>query len=452
VTGPADDARRHNARIGEVLDHKYEIVRWVGEGAMGVVFEARHRVIGRRFAIKFLHVNLTGRSSVVMRFRREAEAAARLEHENVVAVVDVGTSEDGTPYLVMEYLDGENVARVLERDGPFPAGKAVQLALQVCAGLEAAHEHGIVHRDLKPENLFLRRTVVKIVDFGIAKLISGTLEGGTYSGLTLGTPFYMSPEQARGDSSVDHRTDIYALGVILYELLSGEKPHPGNNATAVLFHLLKQDASPLSALRPDLPQGLAEVVHRAMAYEPDARFQTVPAFVEALAPFATAADSPPSVEPRRPAIGAQPASVTASSTGPVLATGHDVPPATHGVWSRRAAVALAGLLLLGVVAGVIALTRLNSGTDGVAMPDTKPAAARLEPASARENAAPAPESVALAPAPEAAPPAPSATALPSASPQLSSRAQPPAIPSSRPRGTAVTRPPPPPTHEDLYAP
>jgi serine/threonine-protein kinase len=288
---PAPGHVDRTRRIGEVIGDKYGIVRRLGEGGMGVVYEVRHRAIGRRFAMKFLHVEVASRPSMVDRFRREAETAANLPSENVVAVLDFGTCEDGSPYLVMEYLEGEDLAKLLRRTGPLPVGRAIDFVTQVCRGLRVAHRRGVVHRDLKPENLFVhhdpdRGEIVKILDFGIAKLIAQV--GGetrTQSGLTLGTPFYMSPEQARGDACIDERTDIYALGVILYELLSGEKPHPGSNATAVLFHLLKHPPVRVEALRTGLPTGLGDVIHRAFAFEAAERFPSIDALATALAPF-----------------------------------------------------------------------------------------------------------------------------------------------------------------------
>ncbi len=209
------------------------MVRLLGSGGMGEVYEAQHSSIGRRFAIKFLHPLLAGNSEVVARFQREAQAAGGLENENIAAVVDIGTADDGAPYLVMEYLEGEDLAHLLVRGGPLPVPRAAYIIIQACRGLAAAHSRGIVHRDLKPENLFICKRndgsdLVKVLDFGIAKLHTGRPGTGlTQTGTTMGTPFYMSLEQARGAKEVDHRTDIYALGVILYEILSGTKPHPG---------------------------------------------------------------------------------------------------------------------------------------------------------------------------------------------------------------------------------
>ena len=280
-----------NTRVGKILGGKYRLVRLLGAGGMGEVYEAQHELIGRRFAIKFLHPQLASNSEVVARFQREAQAAGGLENENIAAVVDAGTADDGAPYLVMEYLDGEDLAHLLMRGGALPLSRAVFIMIQACRGLAAAHGRGIVHRDLKPENLYICRRndgsdLVKVLDFGIAKLHTGRASTSlTQTGTTMGTPYYMSLEQARGAKEVDHRTDIYALGVILYEMLSGAKPHPGESYNAILYHVLTQEPAPLDSMRPDLPPSLSAIVQKAMAREPGDRYASVAEFMEALIPL-----------------------------------------------------------------------------------------------------------------------------------------------------------------------
>jgi serine/threonine-protein kinase len=287
-----------DTRVGRTAGGKYRLVRLLGSGGMGEVYEAQHSSIGRRFAIKFLHPLLAGNSEVVARFQREAQAAGGLENENIAAVVDIGVADDGAPYLVMEYLDGEDLAHLLVRGGPLPVPRAAYIIIQACRGLAAAHGRGIVHRDLKPENLFICKRndgsdLVKVLDFGIAKLHTGRPGTGlTQTGTTMGTPFYMSLEQARGAKEVDHRTDIYALGVILYEILSGTKPHPGESYNEILYHVISKDPAPLDSVRPGLPPGLAAVVHKAMAREADDRYASAADFTAALIPFAGRAVTP----------------------------------------------------------------------------------------------------------------------------------------------------------------
>ena len=276
-------------RVGKVVGGKYRLTRRLGEGGMGEVYEAQHMVIGRRFAIKFLHAYLAQNPETMTRFQHEAETAGSIEHENIGAALDFGTADDSTPYLVMEYLEGEDLARLLVRLGPLPVARATYIIIQACRGLVAAHAREIIHRDLKPENLFIcRRTdgsdLVKVVDFGIAKLRSKVTV--TKSGTTMGTPCYMSLEQAKGAKEVDHRTDIYSLGVILYEILANARPFPGESYNEVLYNLFSTEPVPLDSLRSGLPAGLAEVVHRAMAREASDRFASAAAFADALVPYA----------------------------------------------------------------------------------------------------------------------------------------------------------------------
>ncbi len=276
-------------RAGKIVGGKYRLSRRLGEGGMGEVYEAQHTVIGRRFAIKFLHAYLAQNPETMTRFRHEAETAGGIEHENIGAALDFGTADDGTPYLVMEYLEGEDLARLLVRNGPLPVARATYIIIQACRGLTAAHARGIVHRDLKPENLFICRRndggdLVKVVDFGIAKL--RTKLTVTQSGVTMGTPCYMSMEQAKGAKEVDQRTDIYSLGVILYELLTAARPYPGENYNEVLFNLFTNEPAPLDLLRPGLPVGLCDVVNRAMAREARNRFDSAAALADALVPYA----------------------------------------------------------------------------------------------------------------------------------------------------------------------
>jgi len=221
---------------------------------MGTVYAAQHIIIKRRFAVKFLHAELARRRDALARFRREAEAAGALESENVAAVVDFGIATDGAPYIVMEYLEGCDLGRLLSSQGPLPVERAADLVVQACTGIQGAHAAGVIHRDLKPENLFICRRsdgtdLLKIVDFGIAKLRSGDageVLTGTWD--VVGTAAYMSPEQARGEADLDPRTDVYALGVILYKLLSGRTPHPGDSYNAVLHHISTEEALPLEGV------------------------------------------------------------------------------------------------------------------------------------------------------------------------------------------------------------
>lgn len=288
--------------LGKVISGKFRVVRLLGRGGMGCVYEAVNIKLGRRVALKrILPVHMTN-AEIVSRFEMEAKAAGGLLHENILAVTDFERAEDGTPYLVMELLEGQSLSALLKRVPFLDSRSALGLVVQACRGLAKAHEAGIVHRDLKPANIFLCQRadgteLVKILDFGIAKLKGAPPDGEntTRPGSIIGTPKYMSPEQARGDLAIDARTDVHALGVILYEALSNKLPHPGINDAQVLYHLQTTDPIPLSQHRPDLPAALCAVVAEALASDPDKRIPSAQALEQALLdvccePCARAAD------------------------------------------------------------------------------------------------------------------------------------------------------------------
>ncbi len=274
-----------------MLDGKYALVRLLGQGGMGEVYEARHTKIGRLVAVKFLHGEFAKNPEVARRFENEARAAGEVQHENIAGVYDVGALPDGTQYLVMEFLEGEDLDRLLRRERKLPLSRAADLLMQACHGLEVVHRRGIVHRDLKPANLFLTRRasgadLVKVLDFGIAKLRRPEGDASaTGTGVALGTPYYMSPEQARGGRDIGTRSDVYALGVIFYELLSGRRPHDGGSLLEILHHILTKPPRPLEEVCPDLPEPVYGLVRKAMALNPAGRFGGVGELAEALAPF-----------------------------------------------------------------------------------------------------------------------------------------------------------------------
>jgi serine/threonine protein kinase len=329
------------SRIGEVVGGKYRIVRLLAKGGMGVVYEAQHTVVRRRFAIKFLRRDLSERRDILTRFQHEAEAAGALENHNVMAAIDFGISDDGAPYIVMEYLVGESLASLLEREGRMPVSRAADLIAQAGRGVAAAHEIGIVHRDLKPHNLFVCRRedgtdLLKVLDFGVAKLQAiDEASAATRTGMVLGTAAYMSPEQARGDKTVDNKTDVYALGAILYELVSQRRPHPGDSQNAILHHISTQPPVPLESVQPDLPPEFADVVKRAIASDPATRPASADALVQALAPFArrevwpvTREESGPTrAEMTSTVLAERHARPTPSASRIVAATADDRPPA-----------------------------------------------------------------------------------------------------------------------------
>jgi serine/threonine-protein kinase len=377
------------SRVGEVLAEKYQITRFIGEGGMGTVYEAQHAIVGRRFAVKYLRAELVREEEILERFRREARTAGALENENIVSVVDFGVAGDGIPYLVMEFLVGEDLASLIKREGPMPVVRAVNLVIQVCRGLDAAHAAGIIHRDLKPENLFVCRRgdgtdLVKILDFGIAKLseagVLGPMTPVTRSGTTMGTPFYMPPEQARAAKAIDHRADIYSLGVILFEALSGERPHPGQSYNEILYHILTQPPLPIEDLRPGLHPDLIETVHRTIAFDPQERPASAAQLARALAPHAGR-----QVTPLRSQFDLQVTrqSPTASPTPAAPEPASPAPKATTR--SRRWMLALGGLVIAAATAWAMVGPRGDSvkGGEVVATPVIPPtAAARVAPTPA----------------------------------------------------------------------
>jgi eukaryotic-like serine/threonine-protein kinase len=258
------------AKPGDLIAERYELEELVGTGGMSSVFRARDTLLDRRVAIKILHQHYLDDPEYVERFRREARAVARLSHPNIVTVIDRGEDE-GRQYIVFEHVDGENLKELVVRAGPLPVRRAVELALFVADGLAFAHEHGLVHRDVKPQNVLLSREGdVKVTDFGIARSLD-VEHGVTQTGTVLGTGEYLAPEQASG-KPVSPATDVYSLGVVLWELLVGGVPFSGQNFVVVALRHVNEPPPPLRQLRPDVPLRLAAAVERALAKDPARRF------------------------------------------------------------------------------------------------------------------------------------------------------------------------------------
>ena len=364
---------------GTVVAGKLRVVRVVGSGGMGVVYEVEHELTKHRRALKVLHPRAAANPSVLERFLREATAAARIGSGHVAETFDAGRLDGGEPYLLMELVDGETLEQRLQREGPMSPGELADLVFQACEGVQAAHEAGIVHRDLKPENLIVSARdgapFVKILDFGISKFDEGRTGafGITTEGMMLGTPYYMSPEQVRGASLIDARTDIYSLGVILYECACGVVPFDAKSIEALAVRIHEGQPRPLSERRPSLPAEFCAVVHRAMAREPAQRFETARALGEALGPMrvrtlrapATGAPPPRAVIRSSPRPPPDSATVVLSEVPPstdagLAATmGSDAKRSQRARhWAGRAAGAAA------IVAGVgaaVAATRLVHG-------------------------------------------------------------------------------------------
>jgi serine/threonine protein kinase len=282
---------------GDVLLGKYRVERVLGQGGMGVVVTVRHVDLGQLYAIKFLRPAVLGHHEGLERFLREARAAAQLQSEHVARVTDVGHMENGAPYMVMEHLDGCDLKVFLARQGPLPIEDAVAYVLQVCDAIAEAHALGIIHRDLKPANLFLVRrrkgsACVKVLDFGISKLTGPEEIDLTNTNMALGSPLYMSPEQISKSKSVDGRTDIWALGVILYELLTGSSPFRTGSTFEVIAKVLQEEPRPLREVRPEVPEGIVAVVARCLRKRREDRFATIEELTEALEEFAPRAPPP----------------------------------------------------------------------------------------------------------------------------------------------------------------
>jgi serine/threonine-protein kinase len=271
--------------IGTVLAGTYRLSRVLGRGGMGRLYVAEHTRLDRRFAVKVIHESHAGTIESVRRFEREADALARIRSDHVVDVVDVLRTPDGRTAIVTDLLEGEDLQRRLER-GPMSVAEAIGIARQACRGLAAAHAASVVHRDLKPSNLFLARAeggrvALKILDFGVAKLAGE--DDMTRTGVVLGTPAYMAPEQARGSSDADPRSDVYAIGAVLYRMTTGHMPYEGGDAGATLARLLVEPPPRPRALSPQLPLALEVVIQRAMARQPGERPPSALALDAALA-------------------------------------------------------------------------------------------------------------------------------------------------------------------------
>jgi eukaryotic-like serine/threonine-protein kinase len=297
----------------EIEGGKYRILQKIGSGGMGAVYKALQPKIGRPVAIKILHSKLIGRRDLVSRFSREAKALAHLTHPNTVKVFDDGVLPDGSLYIVMEFLEGRNLNQTVRVQGPMPVARALPVLIQVCGALEEAHRRGIVHRDLKPENIFLcnqggLEDFAKVLDFGLAKVTEREMRPGsvvlTQEGMVFGTPEFMSPEQAQG-LTLDGRSDIYSLAVILYEVLTGKLPFDAKMPMEYIQLHVTQPPLPLDTRVPGLafPQGLGAVLAKAMAKNPAHRHQSASEFAGALARFTGAKGNvvPTAVMPRPPA-------------------------------------------------------------------------------------------------------------------------------------------------------
>ena len=405
---------------GDVVAGKYEINDLIGTGGMGFVFSATHVELGEKVALKFLRPECMSNEELVGRFAREARASVKIKSEYVARVFDVGTLPDGAPFIVMEYLEGKDLFEVVREQGPLPIKVAVEYVMQACEALAVAHASGVVHRDIKPENLFLTQRaqgmdIVKVLDFGISKV---ALTGSAFEHkmplvqtmMPMGSPVYMSPEQIRASKDIDARTDIWSLGCVLYELLTGTAAFDAPSLTQLSATILEQSAPPLRALCPNAPLELEAIVLRCLEKDPVRRFHDVGELAIALYPFAprrarisaerccyvlksaglsNAEFELPSMNPPGMAgvesdtsIPLAPSVMRSSPTQPVMAVAPPERPAPSG-GSRWAFVALAAA----VAAGAYAFWIHRSVTNVAANEMTPTPTAQAAPAAAAPTAA-----------------------------------------------------------------
>lgn len=392
----------------------YTVERCVGRGGMGAVYEARHRELGKRVALKALHRRIAEDPRARARFVAEGRAMSRLRHPHVVDVSDHGIL-DGVPFLVMEYLEGETLAEVIARDGALSVERAVEVMLPVCAAMAATHQEGIVHRDLKPANIFLSRDglgreQVKVLDFGVSKIESLDVDGLTATGALIGTPWYMSPEQAEDPRNAHAASDQYTLGVILSECVTGRRAFDGKSLYLVLRNIVSGTMVTPRAVRPDIPEAFEAVVLRAVSVDISARYASVDELARALLPFAPTpsrtswgpifrASQEPAAEPApAPPVAAPGTTLDRTPEPDTFDTAAIVSP------PRRRHATVAGALAL--VAGALVLAWW------VAVP--RPTATR--PTSPRVPVAASPAPTRPPPAPPAPPPTPAAPVVEAAPP------------------------------------
>jgi serine/threonine protein kinase len=430
---PAPDLLGIGVQPGDLLAGKYRVERVIGHGGMGIVIAAQHLVLDEKVAIKLLLPEALSNTEAVARFVREAKAAVRIRSEHVARVSDVGYLDSGAPYIVMEYLEGVDLAAWLKRSGALAVEQAVDFVLQACEAIADAHALGIVHRDLKPANLFWTHRsdglpCIKVLDFGISKLLSpGSASDMTRTHSVIGSPYYMSPEQMHASRNVDVRTDIWSLGVILFELLARRPPFGGESISELAINVATVPSPPIRTLRPEVPPGLEQAIATSLEKARERRFQTIGDFAIALGEFGSPA-ARASVDrivgtlrqagfPTSPPPPTSPAVSGPALLGPSTASSWGQ---TRGPGTRRATVAWVG--------AAIAVVLLGGGLLAV----------RLLPSRvvvvAADTATQAPAASQLLPPPD------SAIALPPLSP-LASSTPAPAASSAAPPGSPRPAPP-----------
>jgi serine/threonine-protein kinase len=453
---------------GTVVAGKYRIERLIGEGGMGWVVEATHLQLDQRVALKFMRASISAQNpDAIARFLREARAAARVQGDHVARVSDVGTLESGAPYLVMEYLEGQDLDSLLRSRRPLPVPEAMSYAMQACEGLAEAHAAGIVHRDLKPANLFLSRKSdgsvrVKLLDFGISKVVppAGSTSDGATTGTSnlMGSPLYMAPEQMRSSKHIDRRADIWSMGVILYEMLSGRSPFVGETLPEICARILSDPPAPLTGDGHAVAPELEAVVLRCLEKDPARRFPDVAAVARAIAPFGsgelrTVADRIARLLHGRPGSpSAPPLSAARDETGESLARTHELfgtsAPPTRARRSSATAIGIGTAIAVGtaLVAGAALRSRpaiapaVSAGPSRATELAPSSSIARTSPPmpTTAASAAPLPaESIAAPPAePTAESPRPPPAPRPGSSARPASKPRPISSSTTKPSPTA----------------
>ena len=401
-------------REGDLLAGKYRVERVLGSGGMGIVVCAMHEQLEQRVAIKFVRDEALGNTDAVERFLREARAAVKLKSEHAAKVLDVGTLESGAPYMVMEYLEGGDLSQVLEERGPLRIETAAEYIVQACEAIAEAHAAGIIHRNIKPQNLFLSKSVggapkVKVLDFGVSKsLVTSGAGGLTQTRSMLGSPLYMSPEQMRSSRDVDARADVWALGVVLYELLTQRWPFEAESMPELCLKVVSEKPTPITTYRPDVPQAMVEIVDRCLKKDPNQRYAHAAELATALESLAPPASRIIAERARLAVAISGSRAVSSPSISIASHPGTDVLARTAATWDSGSVPSPVAVeskkpsrtgLWLGVGAGVVAL-----GIGALLLRGHGQAAPSAAATTAADLAPPVPSPTVLTP------PAPSAAA------------------------------------------